>query len=129
MIVLLLPSPNRPCPLLPASLVRARFSWRHVLVLAASRGVTLQASIEWDGRPRFNTIRDNSISDPVEGKGVAVTGSDDNYILDNVFEGIDSLRFDDASNTLVTGNTLPDGVEFTLEEGATLADGSQEPTD
>lgn len=85
--------------------------------------------MDWDGRPRLNTIRDNSISDPVEGKGVAVTGSDENVISDNVFVGIDSLRFDDAFETLVTGNTLPDGVRFTFEEGATLAEGSQEPTD
>lgn len=60
---------------------------------------------------------------------MAVTGSDDNNIIDNVFVGIDSLRFDDALETLVTGNTLPDGVRFSLENGATLAEGSQEPTD
>lgn len=88
-----------------------------------------QASADWDGRPRLNYIRDNKISDPLEGKGVAVTGSDDNFIIDNEFIGIDSLRFDDAKNTLVTGNTLPDGVKFTLDDGATLADGSQSDTD
>lgn len=77
----------------------------------------------------MNTIRDNRISYPEEEKGVAVTDSDDNSILDNTFVGIDSLRFDGATNTLVTGNVLPDGVEFTLENGATLAEGSQEPTD
>lgn len=60
---------------------------------------------------------------------MAVTGSDNNMIIDNVFVGIDSLRFDDALETLVTGNTLPDGVSFSLEDGATLAEGSQEPTD
>lgn len=59
---------------------------------------------------------------------MAVTGADYNEILDNVFVGIDSLRFDDAIETLVTGNVLPDGVEFTLENGATLAAGSQSPT-
>lgn len=64
----------------------------------------------------------------MEGKGVAVTGSDYNDITDNIFDGIDSLRFDDAKETLVTGNDLPAGVEFTLEEGATLADGSQADT-
>nr|QGV16393.1 Mannuronate C5-epimerase [Saccharina japonica] len=88
-----------------------------------------EASADWDGRPRLNYIRNNKISDPVEGKGVAVTGSDDNFIIDNEFIGIDSLRFDDAQNTLVTGNILPDGVEFTLDDGATLADGSQSDTD
>lgn len=65
----------------------------------------------------------------MEGQGVAVTGSDFNDILGNTFAGIDRLRFDDATETLVSGNVLPDGVEFTLEEGATLAEGSQEPTD
>lgn len=60
---------------------------------------------------------------------MAVTGSDDNFIIDNEFVGIDSLRFDDAKNTLVQGNILPEGVEFTLEDGATLADGSQSDTD
>lgn len=88
-----------------------------------------QASVDWDGRPRLNTIRDNYISDPVEGKGVAVTGSDYNYVLNNTFVGIDSLRFDDAKETLVTGNALPSGVSFNLDDGATLADGSQSPTD
>eukprot|EP00752_Nemacystus_decipiens_P001269 g1266.t1 len=88
-----------------------------------------EASADWDGRPRNNTIRDNSISDPEESQGVAVTGSDENFILDNVFVGIGSLRFDDAIDTLVTGNDLPEGVEFSLENGATLAEGSQEPTD
>eukprot|EP00903_Cladosiphon_okamuranus_P007254 g7037.t1 len=88
-----------------------------------------EASADWGGRPRLNVIRDNDISDPVEGKGVAVTGSDDNTIKGNVFVGIDSLRFDDATNTLVTGNDIPDDVRFSLEDGATLADGSQEPTD
>lgn len=88
-----------------------------------------QASTDWDGRPRYNIIRDNEISDPVEGQGVAVTGSDNNEILDNVFVGIDSLRFDDAAETLVLGNVLPDDVSFNLDDGSTLAEGSQEPTD
>lgn len=77
----------------------------------------------------MNTIRENRISSPLEGKGVAVKESDKDSIINNVFEGIDSLRFDDSTETLVSGNVLPDGVEFTLENGATLADGSQEPTD
>lgn len=88
-----------------------------------------QASAEWNGRPRFNIIRDNYISDPVEGQGVAVTDSDYNEILDNVFVGIDQLRFDNATETLVLGNVLPDGVSFNLDNGATLAEGSQEATD
>ena len=87
-----------------------------------------QASADWDGRPRLNIIRDNRISDPVEGKGVAVKESDNDSILDNTFVGIDSLRFDDSTETLVSGNVFPDGVEFDLENGATLAAGSQEPT-
>lgn len=94
-----------------------------------SPNVVSQASADWEGRPRFNTIRDNTISDPGEGKGVAVTGSDENYIIDNTFIGIDSLRFDDAKETLVRGNDLPSGVRFTLDNGATLADGSQSSTD
>lgn len=77
----------------------------------------------------MNTIRDNRISSPLEGKGVAVKESDNDSIINNVFTGIDSLRFDNSTETLVSGNVLPDGVEFTLENGATLADGSQEPTD
>lgn len=89
----------------------------------------VQASADYDGRPRLNTIRDNRISSPLEGKGVAVKESDNDSIINNVFTGIDSLRFDNSTETLVSGNVLPDGVEFTLENGATLADGSQEPTD
>ncbi|CAM9098445.1 unnamed protein product [Scytosiphon promiscuus] len=88
-----------------------------------------EASADWDGRPQFNIISNNSISDPVEGQGVAVTGSDYNEILGNTFVGIDTLRFEDAMETLVVGNIIPDGVGFTVEEGATLAEGSQEPTD
>lgn len=89
----------------------------------------LQASADWDGRPRLNVIRDNTISDPEEAKGVAVKESDSNMILDNKFSGIDTLRFDDSTETLVTGNDLPDGVAFDLENGATLAEGSQSSTD
>ena len=88
-----------------------------------------QASIAWNGRPRENIIRENTISYPVEGQGVAVTDSDYNEILDNVFIGIDSLRFDNSTETLVLGNVLPDGVSFNLDDGATLAEGSQDPTD
>lgn len=88
-----------------------------------------QASADWDGRPRFNTISKNTISDPEEAKGVAVTGSDFNNIVDNTFSGIDSLRFEDAQETLVKGNDLPPGVEFTLDDGATLAEGSQSDTE
>lgn len=87
-----------------------------------------QASADWDGRPRLNVIRDNDISDPQESHGVAVTSSDDNYILNNTFTGIESLRFDDSYNTLVLGNYLEDGVEFRFEDGATLAEGSQSDT-
>ena len=65
----------------------------------------------------------------MEKHGVAVTDSDYNEILDNVFVGLESLRFDNATETLVLGNVLPDGVSFNLDDGATLADGSQEPTD
>ena len=88
-----------------------------------------QASADWDARPRYNIIRDNEISDPAEGHGVAVTGADYNKILDNIFVGIESLRFEDAEETLVLGNVLPDGVSFNLDDGATLAEGSQESTD
>ncbi|CAM9430926.1 unnamed protein product [Ascophyllum nodosum] len=88
-----------------------------------------EASIAWNGRPRENIIRENTISYPVEGQGVAVTDSDYNEILDNVFIGIDSLRFDNSTETLVLGNVLPDGVSFNLDDGATLAEGSQDPTD
>lgn len=58
-----------------------------------------------------------------------MTDSDYNEILDNVFVGIDSLRFDGSTETLVFDNVLPDGVSFDLENGATLAEGSQDPTD
>ncbi|CAM9349963.1 unnamed protein product [Ectocarpus sp. 6 AP-2014] len=69
-----------------------------------------EASADWDGRPRLNVIRDNTISDPGEEKGIAVKESDNTMILDNKFSGIDTLRFDDSTETLVTGNELPDGV-------------------
>lgn len=88
----------------------------------------IQASESWDGRPRNNIIRYNTISDPAEGQGVAVTGSDNNEILDNTFAGIDRLRFVDAQNNLLQGNDLPNGVAITLED-ATLAEGSQSGTD
>lgn len=87
-----------------------------------------EASADWDGRPRNNIIRNNAISDPVEGQGVAVTGSDYNEIVDNTFVGIDRIRFEDAIDNLFAGNTLPDGVSITLED-ASLADGSQSGTD
>lgn len=90
---------------------------------------SLQASIEYDGRPRFNNISNNNISHPGEkGKAIAITGSDNDYILNNVFVNISILRFDNSSNTLVKGNVLPDGVTFTLEDGASLAKGSQNDT-
>lgn len=60
---------------------------------------------------------------------MAVTGSDYNDVIGNTFVGIDTLRFDDATETLVVDNILPEGVGFTLEDGATLVEGSQEPTD
>lgn len=88
-----------------------------------------QVSADWNGRPRLNTIRQNEISYPVESHGVAVTDSDDNEISENVFVGIESLRFDNATETLVVDNVLPDGVSFNLDDGATLAAGSQDPTD
>lgn len=84
--------------------------------------------MDWDGRPRDNIVRDNLISSPVEGQGVAVTGSDDNQIIDNAFVNIESMRFEDAFNTLVVGNDFEDGVEFNIEDGATLAEGSQSDT-
>lgn len=88
-----------------------------------------QASADWDGRPRLNNIRDNTISDPVEGQGVALTGSDYNNILDNVFSGIESLRFEDSIETLVTGNDIPSGVRFNIDDVSALAEGSQSATD
>lgn len=88
-----------------------------------------QASADWEGRPLNNKIRNNVIANPAEGKGVAVKEADGTSILDNTFEDIEALRFDDSYETLVTGNILPDGVSFDLENGATLADGSQSPTD
>ncbi|CAM9971825.1 unnamed protein product [Sphacelaria rigidula] len=88
-----------------------------------------EVSADWNGRPRLNTIRQNEISYPVESHGVAVTDSDDNEISENVFVGIESLRFDNATETLVVDNVLPDGVSFNLDDGATLAAGSQDPTD
>lgn len=93
------------------------------------RRTILQASADWDGRPRNNTIRNNLISNPVEGKGVAIKEADDTNVIDNTFELIDTLRFDDSYNTLVTGNTLPEGVAFDLENGATLAEGSQDDSE
>lgn len=84
--------------------------------------------MDWDGRPRLNVLRNNSISNPTEGQGVAVTGSDDNEILYNTFVDIESMRFEDAFNTLVVGNDFEDGVEFSLSDGATLAEGSQSDT-
>ena len=89
----------------------------------------LQASADWEGRPRDNIFRDNRISDPGEGKGIGVKESDNISILDNTFVGIDALRFDNSTETLVSGNVLPEGVEFEIENGATIAAGSQEPTD
>ena len=88
-----------------------------------------QASADWGGRPRDNIIKDNEISNPGEGQGVAIKESDNDSIVDNIFVGIDRIRFVDSTETLVSGNTLPDGVRFDLQDGATLAAGSQDDTE
>ena len=88
-----------------------------------------QASAGWGGRLRNNIIRDNEISNPGEGQGVAIKEADNTSIVDNTFEGsIDKFRFVNSTETLVSGNILPDGVRFDLQDEATLAAGSQDDT-
>ncbi|CAM9602836.1 unnamed protein product [Discosporangium mesarthrocarpum] len=88
-----------------------------------------EASRDYNGRPRNNLFEKNTIKSPKEGQGMAIKESDGDEILNNVFKGIDSMRFDDSTDTLVKKNDFDKGVEFKLENGATLRPGSQTGTD
>ncbi|CAM9241261.1 unnamed protein product [Choristocarpus tenellus] len=84
-----------------------------------------QASLSYGGRPRNNLIVENTIDGPLEGQGIACKESDGDEFRDNTFLNIESMRFDASTETLVVGNSFEDGVVFRLENGATLAEGSQ----
>lgn len=68
------------------------------------------------GRPQNNVFSDNTITGGDE--SIKLTVADGTEFIDNTFEGVTALRFDDSKGTVMSGNTGVNNVELRISNGA-----------
>lgn len=68
------------------------------------------------GRPNGNIFEGNTLIGGLE--SIKLKEADRTQFLDNEFEDATTIRFDDATETLMTGNSGLNGVELKLRNSA-----------
>lgn len=76
------------------------------------------------GRPQNNVFSDNSIIGGRE--SIKLTFADGTEFLNNTFESADTVRFEDCTGTVMSGNTGLGAVELKVTDGSCF-DGISDP--
>ena len=68
------------------------------------------------GRSQDNLFQDNTIIGGLE--SITITEADGTQFIDNKFEDATTIRFEDATGTIMSGNTGLDDAELKVADGA-----------
>ena len=74
------------------------------------------------GRSQDNLFQDNTIIGGLE--SIKITEADGTQFIDNKFEDATTIRFEDATGTIMSGNTGLDDAELKVADGACFDDAS-----
>lgn len=69
-----------------------------------------------NGRSQDNVFSDNTISGGKE--SIKIKEADGTQFIDNDFDDVTTIRFDDATDTLMSGNTGLDDIEIKIRNDA-----------
>lgn len=76
------------------------------------------------GRPQNNIFSDNIMTGGSE--GIKLTVADGTEFIDNTFVDTDTIRFEDCTGTVMSGNTGLDGVELKVYDDSCFAAASDD---
>ena len=76
------------------------------------------------GRSQDNIFQENTISGGLE--SIKLKEADGTQFIDNTFENVTTIRFDDVTETLMSGNTGLDDVELKVANGACFDEASDD---
>ena len=74
------------------------------------------------GRSQDNIFQKNTIIGGLE--SIKIKEADGTQFIDNIFEDVTTIRFDDATETIMSGNTGLDDVTLKATNGACFDDSS-----
>ena len=74
------------------------------------------------GRSQDNIFQENTIIGGLE--SIKIKEADGTQFIDNTFEDVTTIRFDDAEGTVVSGNTGLDDAELKVNNGACFSEAS-----
>eukprot|EP00904_Undaria_pinnatifida_P005807 jgi/Undpi1/2356/HiC_scaffold_13.g05739.m1 len=84
-------------------------------------GSDLPDTVE-SGRSQDNIFQENTIIGGLE--SIKIKEADGTQFIDNTFEDVTTIRFDDAEGTVVSGNTGLDDAELKVNNGACFSEAS-----